>query len=355
MGAAKKKNLGDSMKRLTRWAVMAILLITSDLDAREATSQAFQEVPELGYRVVPDFFHLSEGMKVGEASGIALDSKGHVFLFQRADPMLAEYDEHGSYVRSLGEGLFTHPHGLRIDEHDDLWTTDDGSHVVLKLSPAGRVLLVLGRKSVAAESDWLFNQPTDVAFGAHGEVYVADGYGNSRVVKFDRDGKFLKAWGSYGTGPGEFNLPHTIVVDRQGLVYVGDRENQRIQIFDSEGVFQKEWDEVGYPYGLFITPDQHIWMIDGGFDRVLELDHDGHILGALGEPGHAPGQFAWGHFLAIGRDRTLYVADVLNWRFQVFVPTAASRKMASYVPSRRMFWDRVPSSGWSTRTVVPKN
>jgi DNA-binding beta-propeller fold protein YncE len=329
--------------------------VTTRAEAQDTKTAGFQPVPELGYRVMPDFFHAPDGMTVGEASGVALNSKGHIFLFQRAKPMLIEYDEHGAYVRSLGEGLFTHPHGLRIDDEDNLWTTDDGSHLVLKLSPAGRVLLVLGRKDVASEADWLFNQPTDIAFGKNGEVYVSDGYGNSRVMKFDREGNFLKAWGKYGTGPGEFNLPHSIAIDHQGNVYVGDRENKRIQVFDAEGNFLKEWTGIGYPYGLFITPDQHIWMVDGGYERILELDQNGKILGAFGEPGHAPGQFAWGHFLAVGKDKKIYVADVLNWRFQVFVPAPPNGKMANYVPSRRMFWDRVASSGWSTRTSVPKN
>jgi DNA-binding beta-propeller fold protein YncE len=343
------------MNNLLRLAIVAMLCVTGRAEAQEANAAGFQPVPELGYRVVADFFHQPDGMTVGEASGVALNSKGHIFLFQRATPMLSEYDEHGTYLRSIGEGLFTHPHGLRIDGEDNLWTTDDGSHVVLKLSPAGRVLLVLGRKNVAAESDWLFNQPTDVAFAKNGDIYVSDGYGNSRVVKFDREGKFLKAWGTYGTGPGEFNLPHSVAVDREGNVYVGDRENKRIQIFDADGKFLKEWDGIGYPYGLFITADQHVWMIDGGYDRIVELDQNGKILGALGEPGHAPGQFAWGHFLAIGKDGKIYAADVLNWRFQVFVPTAPSGKMAKYVPTNRMFWDRVASTGWSTRTSVPKN
>jgi DNA-binding beta-propeller fold protein YncE len=343
------------MNDLVRSTCIALLFLTATAAAQDTAAPAFQPVPELGYRVVPGFFHTPDGMTVGEASGIALNSNGHIFLFQRADPMLTEYDEHGNYLRSLAEGLFTHPHGLRIDADDNLWTTDDGSHVVLKLSPAGRVLLVLGRKGVAAESDWLFNQPTDVAFGKNGEFYVSDGYGNSRVLKFDRDGKFLKSWGKYGNGPGEFNLPHSVVVDRQGHVYVGDRENQRIQIFDADGNYLKQWSGIGYPYGLFITADQHIWMIDGGYDRIIELDQSGKILGALGEPGHGPGQFAWGHFLALDKNRTIYAADVLNWRFQVFVPTAASGKMAKYVPSRRMFWDRVPSTGWSTHTNIPKN
>ena len=217
---------------------------------------------------------------------------------------------------------------------------------MLKLSPSGHVLLVLGRKDNKAEADWLFNAPADVAFGKKGEIYVADGYGNSRVVKFDRDGNFLKAWGRYGTGPGEFNLPHSVAVDRAGNVYVGDRENQRIQIFDADGNYLREWNHVGYPYGLCFTEDEHLWMVDGGYDRVIELDRHGKILGAFGSPGHAPGQFAWGHFLAIGKDRKIYVADVLNWRFQVFAPTPASGKLGSYVPSKRMFWDKTKSSGF---------
>jgi streptogramin lyase len=150
----------------------------------------------LGYGVVPDFFHAPDGMTVGEASGVALNSKGHIFLFQRAKPMLTEYEEPGTYLRSIGEGLFTHPHGLRIDDEDNLWTTDDGSHLVLKVNPAGRVLLVLGRKDVAAESDWLFNQPTDVAFGKNGEVYVSD------VVKFDREGEIPEGLGKVRNGAG---------------------------------------------------------------------------------------------------------------------------------------------------------
>ena len=343
------------MKNLFGLALVIMCCLTGRLEAQDVTKTEFQPVPELAYRVKPDFFHRPNGMAVGEASAVALDSKGNIFLFQRVEPMLTEYDGQGNYLSSLGEGLFTHPHGLRIDAEDNLWTTDDGSDLVLKLSPKGKVLLVLGRKGVAAEADWLFNQPTDVAFGKNGEIYISDGYGNSRVVKFDREGNFLKAWGRYGTGPGEFNLPHSVAVDSQGNVYVGDRENMRIQIFDPDGNFLREWTGIGYPYGLFITPDQHVWMIDGGYDRIVEVDTNGKIVGALGEPGHAPGQFAWGHFLAMGNDRKIYVADVLNWRFQVFVPVKPDGKTAKYVPSRRMFWDRVASSGWSTRTSVPKN
>ncbi len=122
------------------------------------------------------------------------------------------------------------------------------------------MLLVLGRKDVGAEADWLFNKPTDVAFGQNGEIFVSDGYANSRIMKFHRTGNFLKSWEKYGTAPGEFILPHSIVVDQQQRVYVADRENMRIQIFDAEGTFLKEGKNIGYPYGLFLTPDQHVWM-----------------------------------------------------------------------------------------------
>src|SRR5215813_3215747 len=220
------------MKPVFQLATFAILLAIGTIGkaADDKQPAAPDPVPELGYRVIPEFFHGQDGINAGEASAVALNSKGHIFLFQRVRPMLAEYDESGKFLRSVGDGLFTQPHGLRIDSDDNLWTTDVGSHIVLKLSPAGHVLLVLGQKDVAAEADWLFNKPTDVAFEKNGEVYVADGDGNSRVVKFDREGNFIKTCGKYGTGPGEFSLPHSVVADKQGNIYVADRENKRIEI-----------------------------------------------------------------------------------------------------------------------------
>src|SRR5262245_29061558 len=166
------------MTRVLCLLAIVVFLITGG-GPQAAGTVEFSPVRELGYRVVPDFFVYPSSAHCGEASGIALNSKGHIFLFQRAVPMLAEFDEHGKFLRSIGEGLFDHPHGLRIDAEDNIWTTDDGNHLVLKLSPSGRVLLVLGRKDWGAEADWLFNKPADVAFGRDGEIYVADGYGNS--------------------------------------------------------------------------------------------------------------------------------------------------------------------------------
>jgi DNA-binding beta-propeller fold protein YncE len=321
-------------------AAMVALSLTADPVPRAVAP------PELGYRLSQDFFQVPPTWNPGEASGVAVDSKGHIWLFQRASPRLSEFDGHGKFLRSLPDALFDHPHGLRIDRDDNLWTTDDGNHTVLKLSPTGKVLLVLGRRGSGEEATWLFNKPADVGFGSNGDVYVADGYGNSRVMRFDRDGRFIKAWGRYGTEPGQFDLPHTIVVDKRDRVYVGDRENKRIQVFDRDGNFIAQWTGVGYPYGLVITPDGHFLMADGGFDRVVELDENGKLVGALGAPGHAPGQFAWAHFLALTPDRKLIVADVLNWRFQVFVPAPASGKQSDYVPSERQFWGSKASEGF---------
>jgi streptogramin lyase len=335
-----------------RSAVLAatVFLSVGSLMADAQILPPAQRVPELAYKVVPEFFEYPADWVAGEASGVAVNSRGHIFLFQRAKPMLSEFDAHGHYVRSLGEGLFDHPHGLRIDSKDNIWTTDDTNHTVLKLSPAGRVLLVLGRRNSGGEANWLFNKPADVAVTESGDIYVADGYGNSRIVKFDRSGNFIKAWGRYGSEVGEFMLPHSVVVDKAGRVYVADRENARIQIFDSDGRFLTQWTGIGYPYGLQITPDQHIWMVDGGFDRIVELDPHGKILGAIGSPGHEPGQFAWGHFLAIGADRKMFVADVLNWRFQVFTPTSPTGRLAEYGPTERKFYGFKQSDGYIYRS-----
>jgi DNA-binding beta-propeller fold protein YncE len=328
---------------ISRSFATALIMLLSSIIAAPLT-----QVPALPYRVVPDFFQFPAEWHFGEVSGVAIDSQRHIFIFQRAAPMLSEFDTNGKFLREIGAGLFTHPHGLRIDVEDHIWTTDDGSHLVLKLNHDGRPLLVLGRKGVAAEADWLFNEPTDVAFDKVGNVYVSDGYGNSRVMKFDRAGQFLKEWGSYGDKPGQFNLPHTILIDKGERVYVGDRENKRIQIFDTEGKLLTQWTGIGYPYGLCFGPNGHIWMADGGYDRIVELDRNGKIIGALGEPGHAPGQFAWAHFLTFDPDGRLFVADVLNWRAQVFIPTNEQARMSSYLPTVRKFWDQKPSNGWES-------
>lgn len=221
-----------------RWSAVAmVFLLTSPLIAQPPSA------PEMLYKSVSDFFRLPPNLHLGETVAVALDSNGHIFVFNRmpGHPIL-EFDNAGSFVRSFGEDIFTSPHGLRVDPEGNIWATDRDAHVVLKMSADGRILLVLGRKDfpgiVGSKGEQLFDKPTDVAFGPSGDIFVADGEGNSRIVKFDRNGKFLKAWGRKGKGPSEFNVPHSVVADLQGRVYVADRENNRIQIFDSSGNFR---------------------------------------------------------------------------------------------------------------------
>lgn len=281
-------------------------------------------LPHLPYSPVNDFFALPSGANFGEAAGVAVNSRGHIFVFHRGEHPLMEFDPGGKFVRSLGDALFTTPHGLRVDAQDNLWTTDVGSHLVLKLNSEGRVLLVLGRKGVAGEEInpagvTLFNKPSDVAFDSAGNIYVSDGYGNSRVVKFDKKGKFLTTWGTKGTGPGQFDLPHAIVVDRRGRVFVADRQNSRIQLFDSRGNYQTEWKHLGQPWGLALAHDGTLFVADGLANRVVKADLSGNVLGAFGGPGKAPGEFLFAHAIALGPRDDVYVSEILNWRVQKFV------------------------------------
>ncbi len=297
-----------------------IILGFTTFSIRIIEAQNNNIIPVLEYTPVEGFFHLPPDMNFGEVAGVALDHRGHIFVFNRGLHPIIEFNQDGQFIRTLAQGMVGSAHGLRIDDHDNLWITDVATHTVLRLNQEGHVTMVLGRMNTSGETDALFNQPTDVAFGPAGEIFVTDGYGNSRVVKFDRDGNFVKSWGSKGNAPGEFNLPHTIVIDKHNLVYVGDRENQRIQIFDLNGNFLKEWKHVGAPWGLDIAKDGTLFMADGYANRVLQLNADGKIIGTLGRPGKKAGQFLFAHSVTIGPDGALYVSEILNWRVQKFLP-----------------------------------
>jgi DNA-binding beta-propeller fold protein YncE len=238
-----------------------------------------------------------------------------------------EFDGRGNYLRALAQGVFTHPHGLRVDAGDNIWATDGTSHIVVKLDPRGRVVMVLGVKGSARE--WhpaghlrCFDEPNDVAFGPAGEIYVTQGHGKgeSRVLKFDADGNFIKTWGGEGAGPGQFNVPHSIVADAKGLLYIADRSNQRIQVFDADGTYLRESKHPGTPCGLCMCRDQeHIMMAHGHAGKIMKLDLNGNVLGATGGQGKGPNRYGEAHFLALDRKEDIYVADTLNWRVQKLV------------------------------------
>jgi DNA-binding beta-propeller fold protein YncE len=298
-------------------------LQTSMLAALVSAALAFpcraeEQIPKLNYEAVPDFFQLPPGEHFVEVAGVAVNSKGHIYVFHRGKHPLMEFDANGKYLRSIADDLFVTAHTVRVDAEDNIWTTDVGSQVVLKLSPDGHVLLSLGRMRMPGDDVLHFNQPTDVAFGREGDIYVADGEGNSRVLKLNKFGNPLLGWGMKGDGPGQFNLPHSIAVDGD-LVYVGDRENGRIQIFDLNGHYLREW-KVGHPFGLFIAPDHFIYMSDAIAGRILKINRDGKIVGVLDGPAPDKGRHFDPHSIAVDKDSSIFTAEVLPWRAQKFRP-----------------------------------
>jgi DNA-binding beta-propeller fold protein YncE len=251
---------------------------------------------------------MPDGWKLGRVSAAATDNKGDVYVFHRgpkADPLIV-FDAQGRYLRSWGRGAFVNPHGIRVDRENHIWTVDNGGHVVQKWTPEGTLLLTLGTKGKHGADEKTFYRPTDIAFAPEGSFYVTDGYGNSRVVKFSKDGAYMLAWGKKGTGPGEFNTPHSVGVDSKGTIYISDRENSRIQIFDANGKFLRMWTHLGATQGIFITPQDEMWIIthrnnienltyDTLAGRIMKIDPaTGKILGAMESPGH------WIHVSAAG-------------------------------------------------------
>jgi DNA-binding beta-propeller fold protein YncE len=220
------------------------------------------------YRAVDGWALLPEGLKLGEVPAMAIDQLGErIFAFQRGEPPVIEFDPTGRVVRTWGAGAFVWPHGMRIDKNGFVWITDgrhrDGKgQQVFKYTRDGQRIMTLGTAGVAGDGPHTFNGPTDVAVAPSGEIFVADGHGNSRIVKFTRDGRFIKAWGRKGSGPGEFNVPHTLYFDSRGRLFVGDHANRRIQVFDQDGNFLTQYTGFGSPSGIFIGTDDTLYVVD---------------------------------------------------------------------------------------------
>jgi peptidylamidoglycolate lyase len=295
--------------------------------------------------LVPDWPRFPDGLVLGQVAGVDVDSSGNVFVFHRAErfwggeeielefiasPTVLVLDsETGEVIGQWGADTFVMPHGLTIDNEDNIWLTDVGLHQVFKYDPAGNLLLTLGERGVPGEDATHFNMPTDVAIAPDGSFYVSDGYVNSRITKFTHDGKFITSWGIKGTDAGQFDVPHSITLGSQGFVYVADRGNARIQIFDENGRFVKEWKDssLGRPWAVRIDAAGNIFVVDGGDQnefwpdraRVLKLDSEGNALASFGSYGKAPGQFIWPHTIAIGPDGALYIGEVATgMRIQKF-------------------------------------
>ena len=258
---------------------------------------------------------LPDGWWLGDVSGVASSPAGEIYAFQRgrsADPVLV-YDRSGRLLRSWGRGELPVPHGIRLGPDGDVWVTDTDLHQVVRYHPDGERVFALGRAGVAGLGEAMFDMPTDVAFGADGQVYVSDGYGNARVVVFDEGGTYQGEWGRPGTGESEFDTAHSVAVGPDGRVYVSDRGNARIQVFDAGGQFLRAWTHLGYTQGITFAPNGECWLVSqthSAAGRVFRVDPDsGEILAWLDSPGHMLDVAAWGDIFCAS-----LMGNVIQWQ-----------------------------------------
>jgi peptidylamidoglycolate lyase len=297
------------------------------------------------YHVVHGWPQLPDNEMLDEVSAVAVDSDDNVLVLTRAGrkwpdsgtlnssaiakPTIFLFNgKTGQLLRRFGANLFALPHSITVDTEDNVWVSDIALHQVFKLSPRGALLLTLGEHAKAAADAEHFNQPSDVAIGGDGSIFVSDGYGNNRIAKFDPAGRFLRSWGSKGAASGQFNLPHAIAIDHQGHLCVDDRGNARIQCFDSDGRWLSTWK--GPP---FVSPQDvkfnragQAFVVEAGNSDppdesgVLMLDRSGKVLGRIGRFGNYDGQFVDPHWVAVDSQGSIYVADFEGRRVQKFSP-----------------------------------
>jgi len=308
-----------------------------------AASVSLAAAAENSHQVDPNWPKLPPNHVLGLCAGVGVDSQHRVFVFHRSgrlwsnpfpkepipQPTVSVIDSSsGKLIDSWGENTFIMPHGLTIDRENHVWLTDVGLHQVFKFTADGKLLMTLGEAGVSANDQAHFNLPTDVAVLKDGSFYVSDGYKNTRVVKFSAEGRYEFEWGTKGSGPGEFNLPHGIAVDDAGRVYVCDRTNSRLQVFDAKGKFLAEWKgaHLGRPYGVDVALGR-VLVIDGGEQtlkagdrgRAIVLDLSGQVIESFGSLGAEPGQFRMGHDIAADSNGDIYVAEGAGARVQKFV------------------------------------
>ena len=329
-------------------------------------------VPEIPFDSVPNLLKLPPNLHLGEAAGVAINSKKHLFVYSRGSTtgpaygataaQILEFGPDGAYIREIGHNLYawSFAHTVRIDKSDNIWAVDKGSDMIVKFNPEGRVAMVFGRKKEASDEagpwtrvtpprpavDGQFRQPTDVTWDPEGNIFISDGYINSRIAKYDKNGDWVKQWGGPGNGPSQFNTPHGITSDAKGNIYVADRGNRRIQVFDHDGNLlriitidvpappdAKPWfgnpftpDQMraqsGAPWSVCITPGpgtQYLYSSDAFPGRVYKLTLEGQVLGMIGKAGRQPKQFGWIHELSCASENEIYAAEILNWRVQKLV------------------------------------
>jgi DNA-binding beta-propeller fold protein YncE len=340
------------MKRLIQ-----ALLTASMITVVPATAQ--KEAPEIRFDSVPEALKLPAGLYLGEVGGVATNSRGDVFVYTRtghptitigtARPFahdgsrLFEFDRNGKFVREIGKDSygFMFAAQVRVDPSDNIWVVDQMTNMVMKFDPQGRVAMLLGRKAEAVnvparpaggegagQPTDLFNRPTDVAWDAAGDIFVADGLGNARIAKFDKEGKFAKSWGKKGTAPGEFANVRSIAVDARGNVYAADGGNKRIQVFDNDGNFKTAFADVGNAQALCMTKGTNQLLYVSNSNPPTDIDRDGEIYrmrldgsitGKFGRAGKLLKEFGTVNAIDCSSENTLYVGEIGNLRVQKLI------------------------------------
>jgi len=280
------------------------------------------------YRLERGWGTLPAGWSLNEVGGVGVDAQDRVYVFNRGEHPMVVFDRDGNFLKSWGEGVFKRPHGVSMGPDDTIFCTDDGDHTMRKCTLDGKVLMTIGTPGQPAE--YMSGQPfcrcTHTALAPNGDIFVSDGYGNARVHKYTPDGRLIKSWGSPGTGPGQFSLPHNITCDADGWVYVADRELHRIQIFDSEGRYETQWNNLHRPSALFMPAGKCsiCYVGEGGpaspsimnvpwlGGRISILDNKGNALARLGSAhiGNGPDQFMSPHGMAVDSQGSIYVGEV---------------------------------------------
>jgi DNA-binding beta-propeller fold protein YncE len=320
------------------FASIFFLLITLNASCAQTPANQYENT---GLKCVVDnsWPQKPESFVWAQMPGITLDSRDQVYIFTRSRPAVQVYKTDGTFVRAWDSGDSSGAHYIRIDPEGNVWTANIVDHVVRKHSPEGKLLLTLGEPSVAGADQGHFDKPTDMVVLPSGEIFVTDGYGNRRVVHFDANGRYVKEWGQEGNEPGQFALPHSIVADSAGRLYVADRENARIQVFDTTGKLLDVWENIVTPWGLWLTKSQELWVCGASCvkkegtnehiilpppDQVLmKLNLKGGVLLRIPLPKTAVppgklGELDWVHGVAVDSQGNLYLGDIQGKRAQKF-------------------------------------
>jgi hypothetical protein len=322
----------------------------SGISAFAQSKAKAQNVPEIPYDSVPNFLKLPPGLYFGETVAVATNSKGHIFVYHRsANTRLFEFDQNGNFVREIGKGLygFEFAHSVRVDPEDNIWTVDEGTNMIIKFNPAGKVMMVLGRRPPVIDGEvatpsgpppppqkYMFGRPTDVGWDPQGNIFVSDGYINSRVVKYDKNGRYITEVGSAlpGKEPSQFNTPHSLAVDLQGNVYVADRANHRMQVFDNNLVLRNIYDNIGDSWTVCVSPGPHQYLFTsnsnpngnppGSWDitgEIYKMELDGTIIGKFGHAGKQLGGFQVVHMMDCRNPNEIIVGEIESWRVQKLI------------------------------------